>query len=74
MIFIINICKFIQLLIYTIDRTIYLYKIFKKIIILLIYQFVSIFTLVPTLYRKNLLIYRIIIYRGFTVFRFHLCS
>lgn len=36
MIFIIYISKFIQLLIYIIDETIYLYKIFKKIIIILI--------------------------------------
>jgi len=33
---------------YNIDVTIYLYRIFKKVIILLIYRYVSIFILVPT--------------------------
>jgi len=47
-----------QLLIYNIDGTIYLHKTLKKIIILLIYRFVLLFTLVPTRNRKNLLIYR----------------
>jgi len=47
-----------QLLIYDIDGTRYLHRIFKKIIILLIYRFVLIFILVPARNRNFLLIYR----------------
>ena len=47
-----------QLLICDIDGTIYLYKAFKKVIILLIYRFVSLFTLVQIRDWKNLLIYK----------------
>jgi len=46
-----------QLLIYNIDETMYLYRIFKKLIILLILIYVTFYT-----GPKNLLIYR-----GFTV-------
>jgi len=47
-----------QLLIYDIDETIYLHRTFKKVIILLIYRCVTLFTLVLTWDLVNLLIYR----------------